>query len=504
MATLTPVLRLTLPPFDEAPWDQEINNDLRIIDGAMGSFFNIANFAGIWKNATAFTAGQTVFDGADSSQWFCNVTHTTPATGTFAQERAAQPTLWTQQAASAQFYAQQSANSASASAASATAAANSAATVAGALPLTGGTMTGLLILSGDPTNVRGAATKQYVDARVGGTGFLPTTGGTLTGPLTLNADPTAALQAATKQYVDNRILRSGDTMTGFLTLNGNPTAVNHAANKQYVDSQIGTRLPIAGGTLNGALTVVGNIVAQNGNILARKDTGNSSVAVWDAAAGVNAAMGFWFRATSQIAFGNVDGGGIPGIEWAAMDATQFVLTFGTGADNFGFITSGGINGHRIVNFAAGSNMDYDNTATTGRGNIVITTPAGSIWNLRTGDKFAFNAVGPVGGIGVVNLSDERFKTNVVTSTGNLAYIQTMRPVEFDWITTGKHDYGFISQEMQTAMPTCVVPMGIVAPDGTGGIDDANPTLGIEYTGITAILVGAVQELAARVTALETP
>lgn len=30
--------------------------------------------------------------------------------------------------------------------------------------LGGGTMTGLLILSGDPTNVLGAATKQYVDA----------------------------------------------------------------------------------------------------------------------------------------------------------------------------------------------------------------------------------------------------------------------------------------------------------------------------------------------------
>lgn len=42
-----------------------------------------------------------------------------------------------------------------------------------------------LILNADPTAALGAATKQYVDARVGGTGYLPTTGGTLTGGLSI-------------------------------------------------------------------------------------------------------------------------------------------------------------------------------------------------------------------------------------------------------------------------------------------------------------------------------
>lgn len=37
------------------------------------------------------------------------------------------------------------------------------------------------------------------------TDFLPTGGGTMTGSLTLSGDPTAALQAATKQYVDSAI-----------------------------------------------------------------------------------------------------------------------------------------------------------------------------------------------------------------------------------------------------------------------------------------------------------
>ena len=41
-----------------------------------------------------------------------------------------------------------------------------------------------------------------VNQNIGGGVFLPMTGGTLTGPLTLSGDPTTPLMAATKQYVD--------------------------------------------------------------------------------------------------------------------------------------------------------------------------------------------------------------------------------------------------------------------------------------------------------------
>jgi hypothetical protein len=62
--------------------------------------------------------------------------------------------------------------------------------------ITGDTMTGLLVLSADPSADLGAATKQYADLH------LPKTGGTMTGDLTLNGDPDANLKAAPKQYVD--------------------------------------------------------------------------------------------------------------------------------------------------------------------------------------------------------------------------------------------------------------------------------------------------------------
>ena len=75
-------------------------------------------------------------------------------------------------------------------------------TAEGALPKSGGTMTGNLILNAAPTSDLQAATKKYVDDN-SGKGALMLSGGTMTGPLTLSGAPTADLMAATKKYVDD-------------------------------------------------------------------------------------------------------------------------------------------------------------------------------------------------------------------------------------------------------------------------------------------------------------
>lgn len=119
----------------------------------------------------------------------------------------------------------------------------------------GDTMTGPLVLSGDPTQPMEAATKQYVDQHGGGTGgdFLPLSGGTMTGPITLAADPSTAMQAATKQYADKMLPLAGGTMTGNLLLNGKPTQDNGAATKKYVDDAV------AGGASGGSVTELDTI-----------------------------------------------------------------------------------------------------------------------------------------------------------------------------------------------------------------------------------------------------
>ena len=111
--------------------------------------------------------------------------------------------------------------------------------------LSGGTMTGLLVLSGNPTTGLGAVTKNYVDAINSSlsssiSGKLSTSGGTLSGALTLAANPSSALQAATKQFVDSadalKVNKAGDTMSGALVLFADPSGASEAATKNYVDN----------------------------------------------------------------------------------------------------------------------------------------------------------------------------------------------------------------------------------------------------------------------------
>jgi len=88
--------------------------------------------------------------------------------------------------------------------------------------LAGDTMTGPLTLStATPTGSLHAAPKQYVDTQVTANlgAKVNKAGDTMTGALVLAGNPGAALEAAPKQYVDTRVTRTGDTMTGTLNLN---------------------------------------------------------------------------------------------------------------------------------------------------------------------------------------------------------------------------------------------------------------------------------------------
>src|ERR1700761_102753 len=123
--------------------------------------------------------------------------------------------------------------------------------VSTALPLGGGTLSGILTLSGTPQHPMDAATKGYADSIAANT--LSLNGGSLSGTLFLNADPAASLQASTKHYADLKLARTGDTMTGVLALAADPISALQAATKNYVDTQAATALPKAGGTLLGSL-----------------------------------------------------------------------------------------------------------------------------------------------------------------------------------------------------------------------------------------------------------
>lgn len=163
--------------------------------------------------------------------------------------------------------------------------------------LAGSTMSGPLILSGDPTVALGAATKQYVDAGIAAIPrILPMVSISDTAPaapvigdlwwnatdnqlyiwyddgtsqqwVATNNSAGGITEAPTGGLVYGRrgstaswiaaVPLAGGTMTGFLTLSADPTSNLHAATKHYVDTVAGVTggpfLPLTGGTLHGDL-----------------------------------------------------------------------------------------------------------------------------------------------------------------------------------------------------------------------------------------------------------
>jgi lysophospholipase L1-like esterase len=97
-------------------------------------------------------------------------------------------------------------------------------------------------------------------------------------------------------------------------------------------------------------------------------------------------------------------------------------------------------------------------------------------------------------------SDKRLKTNITSldASSSLAAIDALTPVTYDWLDPekgGVRQYGFIAQQVQQIFPELVSTTSATAltPDGT---------LGLNYLGLIAPIVEAVQGLAARLSSLE--
>lgn len=155
------------------------------------------------------------------------------------------------------------------------------------------------------------------------------------------------------------------------------------------------------------------------------------------------------------------------------------------------------------NSSLGLNALYTNT--TGDDNIAIgyaaistsatisgqcTLGNATITNLRCNDT------------SISSLSDERDKTNIVDIPLGLDFINTLRPVSFDWdrrdgSMVGKKDFGFIAQELKAAQEATVYSesMRLVCEDNPERIE-ADPMK------TYPVLVKAIQELSAKIAELE--
>ena len=101
---------------------------------------------------------------------------------------------------------------------------------------------------------------------------------------------------------------------------------------------------------------------------------------------------------------------------------------------------------------------------------------------------------------ISSLSDKRDKTDIIDIPVGLEFINSIRPVKFKWqrrepdATDGKVRAGFIAQELEEAQKNC---------DYLDLIMDNNPDkLEAKQGNLLPVMVKAIQELSAKVTALE--
>ena len=171
----------------------------------------------------------------------------------------------------------------------------------------------------------------------------------------------------------------------------------------------------------------------------------------------------------------------------------------TGASNANYIT----NNNQLTNGAGYITSYVDTTYSAGTG-VTLTGTTFSIGQaVGTGNNVHFeglmvgqssgataNTIRCVGDVVAYYSSDAQFKDNVETLEGALDKVKAIRGVRFDWndkqdVFEG-HDIGVIAQEVEAVLPELV------------HYREHNDSKAVDYVKLTAVLIEAVKELAAKV------
>ena len=131
-------------------------------------------------------------------------------------------------------------------------------------------------------------------------------------------------------------------------------------------------------------------------------------------------------------------------------------------------------------------------------NHVSGTSTGTAYHTFGYNGSSIGSITQAGATGVLyNItSDYRLKNDVAPIQNALTIIQSLNPVSFTWID-GRNDDGFIAHELQAVLPNCVTgEKDAVNQDGTPKYQQ------MDNSGITPFLTKAIQELNAKITALE--
>jgi len=92
--------------------------------------------------------------------------------------------------------------------------------------------------------------------------------------------------------------------------------------------------------------------------------------------------------------------------------------------------------------------------------------------------------------GWTSVSDARLKTDLTPFDGALDAALRLRPVRFKWTGDGASDFGFVAQQLRTVLPDAVVG------------DEAHDSLTVNYSKLSTVAIGAIQEQQKKIDRLE--
>ena len=143
------------------------------------------------------------------------------------------------------------------------------------LLLSGGTMTGDIMLANEPTNNNHPATKKYVDDNTAKCVKLTTANqGQIKAYVQNGAKQDVCLVSSSGE--GNAIVRYG--AQGRIVSKLEPTENTQVANKLYVDNQVKMVLPLAGGSITGNLDIGGNLTVSGTATVSAMPTSDEGVA----------------------------------------------------------------------------------------------------------------------------------------------------------------------------------------------------------------------------------
>lgn len=285
----------------------------------------------------------------------------------------------------------------------------------------------------------------------------------------------------------NIVITAGSSSTDNTNLVFRTASSGTEAERMRIDSsgdlQLGSS--IGNGTYNGSINAVAN-KSTGAIIKTRNGDGNKH---WMVIGDSNIEYGS-IGLTSPTGTGLLQIQGESGTVFTRSGGSESMRLESSGDVRIG-ISSAAITGTECYTFA--NRQEGNNLALYTTGNASFYSI--DMWNLVGGtcNQVLFRSGGSGTAVGSITStgntatqyntsSDYRLKENIQPLANGLERLQQLKPVQFDWKSSGETSEGFIAHEVQE-----------VFPEAVSGEKDGEDMQGMDYGRITPLLVKAIQE-----------